>query len=281
MNLKFWRRQLLNNLALAGASIAAFVAFLGLGSILITLIIKGLPGINWELFFRRTLFPGGGGGLANAIIGSFLISLFAVLLGGMLGIFVGVYIAEISPFSRLSKLVRFVLDILLGTPSIILGLFIYELMVVPQHHFSALAGCMALVLIVIPIVSRATENMYKLVPNLLRESVIAIGAPQWRVIFFMLIYVIRGGIFTGILLSLARVLGEAAPLLFTTLSNQYLSFNMNQPMANLPVVIYNYAMSPFADWQQTAWSGALLITTWILLINICTRYFVRVNISKQ
>ena len=281
MNIKFWWRRLVNYIVLAILSIGAFFAFFCLAWILCTLLHKGLPGLNWQLFIQRTLSPGAGGGLLNAIVGSFLISVIAVFLGGLIGILVGIYIAEYHPNSKLSTLVKFILDIMLGVPSIILGLFVYEFYVIPQHHFSAWAGSIALILIVIPIVSRATENMYQLIPNMLRESIIAIGAPQWRVIHFMLFYVIKGGILTGLLLSLARILGEAAPLLFTTLSNQFVSFNMNQPMANLPVVVYNYAMSPFVDWQQMAWSGALFVTSWILIINILTRYFIRVSVSKH
>ena len=272
---KAYRRRLINQVAMFIATIFAMLALYCLAWIIITLIYKGLPYLNWRLLTERTLMASSDGGLANAILGSLLISTFAVILGGVLGLFVGIYISEYRPEGRLSQVVRWVLDILLGSPSIIFGLLVYEFYVLPQRHFSGWAGCFALSLIVFPMVARATENMYKMIPSLLREAVVALGAPDWKVIQFLLAHVIKGGVLTGVLLAFSRILGEAAPLLFTTLNNQFLRFDMNQPMANLPVVIYNYAMSPFENWQHIAWSGALLMTTWVLSINIVTRYWLK------
>jgi phosphate transport system permease protein len=281
MTFKAMRRRFTNQLALILATVFGMLALYCLAWILITLLVKGLPYLNWDLFTQRTLMPHSHGGLLNAILGSLVISTLAVLMGGVFGLAIGIYQAEYQPQGKLSTIVRFIIDILLGSPSIIFGLLVYEFYVLPQRHFSGWAGCLALSLMVFPIVARATENMYKMVPSLLREAVVALGASDWKVIQFLLSYVIKGGVLTGILLAFSRILGEAAPLLFTTLNNQFVSFNMNQPMANLPVVIYNYAMSPFEDWQHIAWSGALLMTTWVLSINIITRYWLKPVISRH
>ena len=281
MKWKAYRRRLVNHMALILATIFAMLALYCLAWILVTLLYKGLPYLNWSLLTKRTLMANSHGGLSNAILGSLLITSFAVIIGGSLGILVGIYIAEYRPQGRLTKMVRLILDILLGSPSIIFGLLIYEFYVLPLKHFSGWAGSFALSLMVFPIVARATENMYKMIPGLLREAVVALGAPDWKVIQFLLTYVIKGGVLTGVLLAFSRILGEAAPLLFTTLNNPFVRFNMNQPMANLPVVIYNYAMSPFQNWQHIAWSGALLMTTWVLSINLITRYWLKPVIIRH
>jgi phosphate transport system permease protein len=274
----YLKRRAVNAIALSLASIAAMIAFACLGWLIYTLISRGLPSFNWNTLSQVTSSPGGAGGLLNAIVGSFLISFTAIALGSPIGILVGIYLAEYHPFGKLSSTVRIVVDILLGIPSIIIGLFIYEVYVVPAGHFSGWAGCFALGIMVVPIAARITENIYLLVPSTMREAVLALGAPQWRLIQFIIAHIIKGGVLTGVLLALARIVGEAAPLLFTALNNQFWSLNMNQPMANLPTTIFNYAMSPYQDWQQLAWSGALLITVYVLFVNMISRYLIRQTI---
>lgn len=239
--------------------------------ILVTLVQHGFSGFQLPIFTEMTQPPGSNGGLLNAIIGSFLITSLAILLGAPIGILIGIYLSEFDRYGRLSSIVRSTNDILLSAPSIIIGLFIYQIYVVKIGHFSGWAGCFALTILVIPVVVRTTEDMLLLIPYALREAVVALGAPQWKVITFILFRIARTGILTGILLALARISGETAPLLFTVLSNQFWSLNLNQPLANLPSVIFQYAMSPYPDWQQLGWTGALLITLWVLIINIIVR----------
>lgn len=239
--------------------------------ILMTLVLHGFPGLHFSAFTQMTQPPGSGGGLLNAIVGSFFMTGVAILFGAPIGMMVGIYLAEFDRSGRLSAIVRGVNDILLSAPSIIVGLFIYQIYVVRVGHFSGWAGCLALAILVVPVVVRTTEDMLLLIPSTLREAIVALGAPQWKVITFILFRVARTGVLTGILLALARISGETAPLLFTVLNNQFWSLNLNQPLANLPTVIFQYAMSPYEDWHQLAWTGALLITLWVLLINIIVR----------
>jgi phosphate transport system permease protein len=219
--------------------------------------------------------PGSTGGLLNAIAGSLFMAASGTLLGTPIGIMAGIYLAEFGNRGWLAPVTRFINDILLSAPSIVIGLFIYEAYVVHVRHFSAWAGIMALALIVIPVVIRTTENMLRLVPDSLREAAAALGAPQWKVISFVTVRAAKAGIITGILLAVARISGETAPLLFTALNNQFWSLNMNAPMANLPVVIFQFAMSPYENWQHLAWAGALLITLSVLTLNIFARVVFR------
>jgi phosphate transport system permease protein len=271
MSLLYAKRRFINFISLSLATLAMIIGLLWLSWILFSLVKNGLPGLSWHVFTQSTQAPGLGGGLLNAIIGSLLIVFFAVFIGTPVGLLVGTYLAEFGRNGRFSQVVRFVNDIMLSAPSIILGLFVYQIYVVNVQHFSGWAGSFALALLVIPIVVRTTEDMFLLVPSSLREAAAALGAPQWKVITAIILRVSRTGVITGILLSLARVSGETAPLLFTALNNQFLSFNMNQPMANLPSIIFQYAMSPYADWHQLAWTGALLIATCVLGLNIIVR----------
>ena len=212
------------------------------------------------------------GGLRNAILGSLMITVFGLLVGTPVGILCGIYLAEFGQKSWLAGATRFMNDILLSAPSIVIGLFIYELVVVQQGHFSGLAGSLALSLLVIPVVVRTTENMLKLVPNSLREAAYALGTPKWKLVMMVTLRAAKAGVLTGILLAFARISGETAPLLFTAMNNNFFSTNMNQPIANLPNVIYQFAMSPYQDWHQLAWAAALLITLTVLAANIAARY---------
>jgi len=271
--MRYLKRLTMNYLCLTLATCAMLFALFWLGWILWTLLKLGLGGLKLDIFTHMTQPPGSSGGLLNAIVGSFLIILFATLIGTPIGLLAGTYLAEFGQQKRWANLIRFVNDILLSAPSIIIGLFIYQIYVAQVQHFSGWAGSLALALLTIPIVTRTTEDMLLLVPNSLREAAAALGAPQWKVIVLVVFKVAKVGILTGILLALARISGETAPLLFTVLNNQFWSVNMNQPIANLPTVIFQYAMSPYADWHQLAWTGALLITVWVLMINITVRLF--------
>ena len=267
----YFRRQLKSRIFL-GLSVAATLFGLGwLAAILGTLIYEGLSGIDLAIFTESTPPPGAMGGLLNAIFGSIFMSVFAVVLGTPIGIFAGTYLAEYGRHSRFALLVRFVNDILLSAPSIVLGLFIYDIMVLSMGHFSAWAGGVALATIVVPVVVRTTENMLLLIPNALREAAAALGAPRSHIIRQVTWRAARAGMITGILLAVARISGETAPLLFTALNNQFWSINPNAPMASLPVAIFQMAMSPYADWHRLAWSGALLITMTVLLLSIVAR----------
>ena len=249
------------------------VGLFWLGWILFTLFKAGFGGLSTRLFLEMTPPPGSDGGLLNAIAGSLLMGATGTLLGTPIGIMAGIYLAEFGNRGWLAPVTLFINDILLSAPSIVVGLFIYAAFVVTVGHFSAWAGTMALALIVIPVVIRTTENMLRLVPNSLREAASALGAPQWKVITFVTVRAAKAGIITGILLAVARISGETAPLLFTALNNQFWTSNMNSPMANLPVVIFQFAMSPYEDWHKLAWAGALLITLSVLALNILARVF--------
>jgi phosphate transport system permease protein len=231
--------------------------------------------MHLSLFTQTTPPPGSQGGLGNAIWGSLMMTAVATLLGTPIGILAGTYLAEFGQRGWLAPVTRFINDILLSAPSIVIGLFIYEIYVVKVGHFAGWGGTFALAIIVIPVVIRTTENMLRLIPNSLREAAAALGTPQWKVISFVTLRAARSGIITGVLLAIARISGETAPLLFTALNNQFFSNNMNQPMANLPVVIFQFAMSPYDDWRSLAWAGALLITFSVLTLNIVARVLFR------
>jgi phosphate transport system permease protein len=239
--------------------------------ILFTLFSKGLAAFGPALFAQMTPPPGQAGGLANAIFGSVLIVGAAIFIATPIGIMAGIYLAEVGRTNKIAQVTRFINDILLSAPSIVIGLFVYALIVANVKHYSGWAGAVALAIIAVPVVVRTTETMLLLVPNSMREAAIALGAPQWRVVLMVTLKSVKGGVITGILLALARISGETAPLLFTSLNNQFWSTDMNAPMANLPVVIFQFAMSPYEEWQALAWAGALLITLAVLVLNILAR----------
>jgi phosphate transport system permease protein len=268
---RYRRRLLVNrfNLAMSLATMAFGMLFLFW--ILAILFMNGVAALSPALFTQMTPPPGSAGGLLNAIYGSLLIVGTATLVSTPVGILAGIYLAEYGRSGWFAEATRFINDILLSAPSIILGLFIYTIYVVSIGHFSGWAGSMALALIAIPVVVRTTENMLRLVPNSLREAAVALGAPMWKVILMVTLKAVRGGVMTGVLLAVARISGETAPLLFTALNNQFWSADMNAPMANLPVVIFQFAMSPFDDWKTLAWAAALLITLTVLALNILAR----------
>ncbi|MEW5108561.1 phosphate ABC transporter permease PstA [Morganella morganii] len=268
---QFWRRQK-NRVALfLSMSTMAFGLF-WLIWILFSTVTKGMDGMSLALFTEMTPPPNTeGGGLANAIVGSGLLILWATVIGTPLGILAGIYLAEYGRKSWLAEVTRFINDILLSAPSIVVGLFVYTIVVMQMQHFSGWAGVIALALLPIPIVIRTTENMLRLVPDSLREAAYALGTPKWKMISAITLKASVSGIITGVLLAIARIAGETAPLLFTSLSNQFWSTDLMQPIANLPVTIFKFAMSPFAEWQSLAWAGVLLITLCVLLINIVAR----------
>jgi phosphate transport system permease protein len=235
------------------------------------LLYQGIGGLSLSVFTENTPPPGAAGGLLNAIVGSLIITILAVAIGTPIGILAGTYLAEYGRHDKLSSVVRFINDILLSAPSIVIGLFIYEIMVAPMGHFSGWAGAVALAVIVIPVVVRTTEDMLTLVPDTLREAAASIGLPRALMIMRIAYRAARAGIVTGILLAIARISGETAPLLFTALNNQFFSVNMNQPMPSLPVVIFQFALSPYEEWQKLAWTGALLITVTVLALSILAR----------
>ncbi len=244
--------------------------------ILAVLVINGIGAIDWAIFTHTTPAPGSeGGGLLNPIVGSLLMVGVATLISTPIGIFAGVYLAEYGEESRFAQITRFVTDVMLSAPSIVIGLFIYALYVANVRHFSGWAGSMAIALIAIPVVVRTTDNMLGLVPNSLREAAFALGAPRWKVATMVRLRALKAGVVTGVLLAVARISGETAPLLFTALNNQFYSNDMNAPMANLPVVIFQFAMSPYDNWRELAWGGALLITFSVLGLNILSRTLVR------
>ncbi len=269
------KRHGLNLVVTALCIMATAIGLLFLATILFTLVWLGFGGLSWTVFTRITMPPGSGGGLLNAIVGSLIQTAIGTAIGTPVGLLVGTYLAEYSRGSALGNAVRFVSDVLLSAPSILIGLFVYTLVVVPSGGFSALAGCVALAILVIPIVVRTTEDMLRLIPVALREATIALGAPKWKMILFVCYRAARDGIMTGILLAVARVAGETAPLLFTSLGNLNWSMSLWHPMASLPVTIYQYAGSAFDDWVQLAWVGALLITAGVLAINIAARVLLR------
>jgi phosphate transport system permease protein len=265
------RRRLINNFNLAASWLTMAFGLFWLFWILFTLLKYGLGGIGTALFTQMTPPPGSSGGLLNAIAGSLMMAAAGTLIGTPVGILAGIYLAEFGSRGWLAPVTRFINDILLSAPSIVIGLFVYEVVVVYSGHFSGWAGALALSLIVIPVVVRTTENMLRLVPDSLREAAAALGAPQTKIIMQVTLRASRAGVITGILLAVARISGETAPLLFTALNNQFWSMDMSQPLANLPVVIFQFAMSPYDDWHTLAWAGALLITVSVLGLNILAR----------
>ncbi|MBP6562253.1 MAG: phosphate ABC transporter permease PstA [Neisseriaceae bacterium] len=269
------RRRFVNGFNLTASLLTMIFGLFWLGWILWTLFSFGTEALSVTLFTESTPPPGMEGGLANAIVGSLMITFFSLLIGTPIGILAGIYLAEFGERGWLAPATRFMNDILLSAPSIVIGLFIYELIVVTQGHFSGWAGALALSLLVIPVVVRTTENMLRLVPNSLREAAAALGAPKWKLVGLVTLRAAKAGVLTGILLAFARITGETAPLLFTALNNQFMSTDMNAPLANLPNVILQFAMSPYDDWHALAWSGALIITMAVLIANILARILSR------
>ena len=276
----FAKRKRTNKIGLALSMSAMVLGMLFLSWILGILLFKGFSSIDLSLFTASTPAPGSeGGGLANAIVGSLMLVGCCTLISTPIGVLAGIYLSEYGDRSRIASVTRFVTDIMLSAPSIVIGLFVYALVVTTFKHFSGWAGTVALALIAIPVVVRTTENMLRLVPGSLREAAYALGAPKWKVAFMITLRAAQSGVMTGILLSLARVSGETAPLLFTALNNQFFSTNMNAPMANLPVVIFQFAMSPYDNWVDLAWAGALLITIAVLGLNILARVVFREKVQ--
>lgn len=274
------KRKRANFIGLVLSMSAMIIGLAFLLWILSILMFKGFSALSFSMLTQSTPAPGSeGGGLANAIVGSLMIVLSCSLLSTPIGILAGVYLSEYSDRSKIAEVTRFVNDIMLSAPSIVIGLFVYALIVVPSKHFSGWAGTLALSLIAIPVVVRTTENMLKLVPVSLREAAFALGAPKWKVSTSVVLKAAKSGVMTGLLLALARVSGETAPLLFTALNNQFFSTDMNKPMANLPVVIFQFAMSPYENWVNLAWGGALLITLTVLALNIVARVVFREKVS--
>ena len=270
------RRKFVNKLGLFASLFAMVLGLFVLLWILFILFKNGFAGLSLAIFTESTPAPGTpGGGLANAIVGSLMMVGVSVLISTPIGILAGVYLAEFGDDNKLASVTRFVVDIMLSAPSIVLGLFVYAVLVAQVKHFSGWAGSFALALIAIPVVLKTTENMLRLVPGSLREAAFALGAPHWKVTNYVTLRAARAGVMTGLLLALARTSGETAPLLFTALNNQFFSTNMNAPMANLPVVIFQFAMSPYDNWVSLAWAGALLITLSVLVLNIIARVWFR------
>lgn len=270
------RRQRANTIGLTLSMGAMVLGLFVLLWILSVLFSNGLAALDWNMFTHSTPAPGtDGGGLANAIVGSLMMVGFSVLVSTPIGIFAGVYLAEYGDTSKTAELTRFVTDIMLSAPSIVLGLFVYAIAVATVGNFSGWAGSLALSLIAVPVVVRTTENMLRLVPGSLREAAFALGAPRWKVATLVTLRAAKSGVMTGLLLAVARISGETAPLLFTALNNQFFSTDMGAPMANLPVVIFQFALSPYDNWIRLAWGGALLITLSVLALNIVARVFLR------
>jgi len=267
----YFRRRLANSVFIVLSLSAAVFGLVWLAFILWELLANGVSALGPHLFTEATPPPGSPGGLSNAIFGSVVMSLAAVVVGTPIGIMAGTYLAEYARYGKLAFVVRFVNDILLSAPSIVIGLFIYQLIVVPMGNFSAIAGAAALTVIVIPVVVRTTENMLLLIPNSLREAASALGAPQSSVIKLVTWKAARAGMITGALLAIARISGETAPILFTALNNQFMSTDVTKPMASLPAVIFQFALSPYEDWHDLAWAGALLVTLTVLTLSIIAR----------
>ena len=269
------RRRMADRIVQALCIAATLIGLVALASILFTLLVNGIGGLSLSVITDITRAPGSHGGLLNAIVGSLIQSTIGTLIGTPIGLLVGTYLSEYAKGSTLGNVIRFVSDILLSAPSILIGLFVYVVVVQPTGGFSGIAGCMALAVLVIPIVVRTTEDMLQLIPAQLREAAIALGAPKWKMIVLVCYRAAIDGIVTGVLLAIARVTGETAPLLFTSLGNLNWSINLASPMASLPVTIYQYAGSAFEDWVQLAWVGALLITLGVLALNIVARTVLR------
>jgi len=265
------RRRARSKLMMSLCVGSALLGLTMLAIILGTLLYKGISGLNLAVFTEMTPPPGEEGGLLNAIFGSIVMTVIGIIIGTPISILAGTYLAEYGRYRRLAHIVRFINDILLSAPSIVVGLFVYELLVTTLGHFSGIAGALALSILVIPIVVRTTEDMLRLVPDTLREAAASVGMPRYRMILSIAYRAARTGITTGVLLAVARISGETAPLLFTALNNQFWSSNLNQPLASLPVVIFQFALSPYEDWQQLAWTGALLITLSVLTLSVFAR----------
>ena len=272
MNPVYRKRLLSHRIGILLSVLAMGIGLAFLAWILWTLLVNGVSALAPSLFTGDTPAPGGeGGGLRNAIVGSLMMVGLSTLVSTPVGILAGIYLAEYGDTNRFGQVTRFVTDIMLSAPSIVIGLFVYALYVAKVQHFSGYAGTIALTLIAVPVVVRTTDNMLRLVPNSLLEAAFALGAPRWKVATLVRLRAVKAGIITGVLLALARISGETAPLLFTALNNQFFSADMNAPLANLPVVIYTYAMSPYDDWRALAWGGALLVTFTVLFLNILSR----------
>ena len=270
------RRQLSNAWGMATSTGAMALGLAVLVWILVVLFSNGLAAIDWNILTQDTPAPGTeGGGLRNAVLGSLLMGGLAAFVATPIGIFAGIYLTEYGDQSKTAELTRFVTDIMLSAPSIVIGLFVYAIAVATVGGFSGYAGSLALTLIAVPVVMRTTENMLRLVPGSLREAAFALGAPRWKVSLSVTLRAAKSGVITGVLLSIARISGETAPLLFTALNNQFFNSDMSKPMANLPVVIFQFAMSPYENWIRLAWGGALLITLAVLILNILARVFFR------
>jgi phosphate transport system permease protein len=277
----YMKRRITSMLGLAFSMTAMAIGLAVLIWILYVLFANGLSALDGNLFTSDTPAPGTeGGGLRNAIVGSLMIVGLTVLVATPVGILAGIYLTEYGDESKTAELTRFVTDIMLSAPSIVLGLFVYAIAVATVGNFSGYAGSLALALIAVPVIMRTTENMLRLVPGSLREAAFALGAPRWKVSTFITLRAARSGVMTGLLLAVARISGETAPLLFTALNNQFFSTNMGSPMANLPVVIYQFAMSPYDNWVRLAWAGALLITLTVLVLNVLARVFFREKVSS-
>jgi phosphate transport system permease protein len=269
-------RKAKNAVFLSLSLIATMTGLACLAAILWTLLSRGVAGMSLRLFTEMTPPPGGQGGLLNALYGSAVMTLLGILIGAPIGVLAGTHLSEYGRGSRLSTLIRFINDVLLSAPSIIIGLFVYEIVVIRMGHFSAIAGALSLAILAIPVTLRTTEDMLNLVPTSMKDSSAALGAYPWRTTLSVLYPAARSGIVTGLLLAVARISGETAPLLFTALNNQFWSTQLNAPMANLPVVIFQFALSPYKDWQNLAWAGALIITVAILLLSISARVLLAV-----
>jgi phosphate transport system permease protein len=274
-------RKCINGAFLTLSLLATLTGLACLTAILWTLISHGIAGLSWHVFTENTPPPGSEGGLLNALYGSAVMTLLGIVIGSPIGVLAGTYLAEYGKTSRISTLIRFINDVLLSAPSIIIGLFIYELIVVRMGHFSALAGGLALAVLAIPVTLRTTEDMLNLVPTGMKDSSAALGAYPWRTTLSVLYPAARSGIVTGLLLAIARISGETAPLLFTALNNQFWSNNLNAPMANLPVVIFQFALSPYKEWQNLAWAGALVITVTILILSVSARVILALLQSQR
>lgn len=271
------RRRVVNAIALTLSLAATAFGLFWLVWILWTALTNGLAAMNLALFTQMTPAPGDNGGLLNAFFGSMLMSLMAIAIGAPIGIAAGTYLAEYARTSRIGESIRFINDILLSAPSIVLGLFVYTIVVRTMGHFSAIAGMLALALIVIPVVVRTTDEMLKLVPAPMREAALSLGVPQWKMTLQVLYRSAASGIVTGVLLGLARISGETAPLLFTALNNQYWSADLTKPMASVPVVIFQFAMSPYDSWHALAWAGAFMVTVFVLLLSLLSRALILRN----
>jgi phosphate transport system permease protein len=281
MNPVYRRRLWAHRIGITLSFLAMVAGIFFLLWILVTLAIKGVSALHFSMLVETTPSPGSdGGGLMNAIVGSLLMVGTATLISTPVGILAGVYLAEYGQQSRFAQLTRFVTDIMLSAPSIVIGLFVYAVFVARAGHFSGWAGSFAISLIAIPVVVRTTDNMLNLVPTALREAAFALGAPRWKVATMVRLRAVKAGVITGVLLAVARISGETAPLLFTALNNQFYSANMNAPMANLPVVIYQFAMSPYDNWRALAWGGALLVTFSVLGLNILSRTLFRQKVQS-